>query len=690
MTGTGRALLAAAMALSLVVSSSVAQAADESFDVVIYGGTSGGVAAAVQARRMGKTAVVIEPSQHLGGLSSGGLGATDIGNKAAIGGISREFYQRVKKHYSDPATWVNEKPNPGLMNANEDAMWKFEPHVAEKIMNDFVREAGAKVVLGERLDLKKGVEKKDGRIVAIRMESGRTFHGKRFIDATYEGDLMALAGVKYHVGREGNDVYGETLNGVQTKMARHHQLVPGVDPYVKPGDKSSGLLPGVHDQGPGVEGAGDHRVQAYNFRMCTTDVKENQIPWSMPEGYDPARYELLLRNFEAGETRIPWAPVMMPNRKTDVNNNFGFSTDNIGMNYDYPDGDYVTREKIINDHIHYQKGLMWTLATNPRVPERIRNEINRWGLAKDEFKGTGGWPHQMYVREARRMISDYVMTQHDCQGRKKCEDPVGLGAYNMDSHHTQRYVDENGHARNEGDVQVGVSPYPIAYRSIVPKENECSNLLVPVCLSASHISYGSIRMEPVFMVLGQSAATAACQSIDADVSVQKIDYAKLRERLLADKQVLEWTGPVRGSVTGIDPKKLPGIVLDDEQASKTGDWSPSSVIGPFVGVGYIHDSAEERGKRSVTFKLPVKEAGAYEVRIAYTANGNRATNVPVTIEHSEGTATATLDQKQKPKIDGLWHSLGRYSFDGGAVVTISNTGANGHVVVDAVQLLPAK
>jgi len=690
MRRTACSRLALVLFLTALAANSFAQEASDAFDVVVYGGTSGGVSAAVQTRRMGKTVVLIEPGKHLGGLTSGGLGATDIGNKAAIGGISREFYQRVKKYYSDPSRWVHEQQNPALMNRDEDAMWKFEPHVAEQIMNDFCREAGVVVVFQERLDLKRGVAKENGQIVSIRMESGRTFRGKRFIDATYEGDLMALAGVKYHVGREGYDAYQESLNGVQTKHAKYHQLVPGVDPYVRPGDPKSGLLPGVHADGPGEEGAGDRRVQAYNFRMCTTDVKENQIPWSKPEGYDPARYELLLRNFEAGENRTPWAPIMMPNRKTDVNNNFGFSTDNIGMNYDYPDGDYATRERIFKDHLLYQQGLMWTLVSNPRVPEKIRNEVARWGLAKDEFKETGGWPHQLYVREARRMVSDYVMTQHDCQGLRAAEDSVGLGAYNMDSHHTQRYVDANGHARNEGDVQVGVSPYPISYRSIVPKEAECSNLLVPVCLSASHISYGSIRMEPVFMVLGQSAATAACQSIDAGVAVQKVDYDKLKERLLADRQVLVWTGPKRTVVQGVDLKKLPGIVVDDEQAVKTGDWTPSSALGPFVGTGYIHDNAQERGQRKVAFTLPVKEAGQYEVRVAYTANGNRAKNVPVQIQHADGLATAAVNQQKSPDIDGLWTSVGKFRFEKQAVVTISNEGADGHVVVDAVQLLPVK
>lgn len=537
------------LALPALLFVTAADAADEPvYDVVIYGGTSGGVAAAVQTSRSGKTAILIEPGRHLGGLSSGGLGATDIGNKAAIGGIAREFYRRVKKHYADPANWRQEKPQAyrsgrSTEAAAEDAMWTFEPHVAEKLMNQWAAEAKVPVEFGERLDLKRGVEKKDGAIVSIRMESGKTYRGRRFIDATYEGDLLALAGVSFHVGREANSVYGETLNGVQVAHAVKHQLMDGVDPYVKKGDKSSGLLPGVVAGPPGEDGSGDKRVQTYNFRLCLTDVKANQIPFTQPADYNPLRYELLLRNFDAGETRAPWNPIFMPNRKTDVNNNYGFSTDNIGMNYDWPEGDDAARDKMFQEHLLYTQGLIWTLATNDRVPAKVRDEVNRFGLCKDEFRATGGWPHQLYVREGRRMIGAYVMTQSDCQRKRTAEDAVGLGAYNMDSHNVQRYVDAKGHARNEGDIQVGVSPYPISYRAIIPQESECTNLFAPVALSASHIAYGSIRMEPVFMVLGQSAATAAVQSIEANVNVQKVDYAKLKDRLLADGQVLEWKKP---------------------------------------------------------------------------------------------------------------------------------------------------
>jgi len=516
-----------------------------SFDVVVVGGTSSGVVAAVQAARMGKSVVLVEQSQHLGGLTSGGLGATDIGNKKAISGIAREFYGRIYQHYSKDDAWVYQERRQyrtGEKSWDEEkTWWMFEPHVAEAIFKALIDEANVTVCYGERLDLKSGVRKEGTRIQAVTMESGKEFVGRMFIDATYEGDLMAKAGVSYTVGREANAKYGETLNGVATKQARYHQFDKPVDPYRKPGDPSSGLLGGVHGEGPGEEGEADHRVQAYNFRMCLTDVPENRVAFAKPKDYDELRYELLLRYYEAGYDKIPWSPRMMPNRKTDTNNNHGFSTDNIGMNYNYPEADYAEREKIIAEHTSYQKGLMWTLANHPRVPEEIRRQVSRWGLSKDEFGDNDNWPHQLYVREARRMVSDYVMGEQNCRGGRIAADAVGLGAYGMDSHNTQRYVDKNGYVRNEGDVQVGgFKPYPISYRCIIPKEEECSNLLVPVCLSASHIAFGSIRMEPVFMVLGQSAATAGCLAIDDEVSVQQLDYGKLNERLLIDRQILKW------------------------------------------------------------------------------------------------------------------------------------------------------
>jgi len=651
----------------------------ENYDVVVYGGTCGGVTAAVQCAKSGKTVVVIESGKHLGGLSAGGLGATDIGNKGAIGGISHEFYERVGKAYGQPEAW------------------KFEPHVAEKVFEDFIAENKIPVVRNERLDLKNGVKKEGLRIVSITMESGKVFAGKVFIDATYEGDLMAKAGCSYTVGREGNAQYGETLDGVQVKNAKSHQFIKDVDPYVVKGDKKSGLLPGIQADGPGEEGAADKRVQAYNYRMCMTTAVENMIPWPKPPDYDEKRFELVLRNIEAGDLRISFGATPMPNHKTDTNNNFGVSTDDIGMNYDYPDGDYATRDKIIKEHINYQMGFMWTLANHPRVNVKVREAVSKWGLCKDEFTDNGGWPHQLYVREARRMISDYVMTQDNCQARKTADDAVGLAAYGMDSHNTQRYVDKNGFVRNEGDVQVhGFGPYPISYKSIVPKESECANLIVPVCLSATHISYGSIRMEPVFMVLGQSSATAACQAIDENVSVQKINYSKLREHLVADKQILEWkkggAPAAAGETPSVDTSKLGGIVVDDKQAELSGDWLTGIATPGFIGVGYIHDGNEKKGEKTAKFTISVATAGTYDIRLAYSALGNRATNVPVTIAAGNETKTVKVNERKAPPIEGRFVSLGKFKLEANskAVVTVSNKETDGHVIVDAVQMVEAK
>ncbi len=530
------------LALSLIGLFLCTQCAhQEPYDIVIYGGTSGGVAAAVQAARMGKNVVLVGPGSHLGGLTSGGLGKTDSGDQSVIGGISREFYQRLKKYYDDPAAWKQEKQadyqgyDPG-----SDAIWGFEPHVAEKIYGRMLEEENILVIRNERLDLAGGAVVSDGRISSIKMESGMVFNGKMFIDATYEGDLMAAAGVSYTIGRESNQVYGETLNGVQKAQAIYHQFVDGVDPWVIPGDPSSGLLPGVHNNPPGEDGEGDDLVQAYCFRLCLTDVEENRVPYPKPDGYDEARYELLLRNFEAGENGMPWLPGMMPNRKTDTNNRTGFSTDNIGMNYEYPEAGYEKRSEIIKEHEIYQKGLMWTLANNPRVPEHIRAEISRWGLAKDEFTDNGNWPHQLYIREARRLVGEYVVTENDCRRLIVAGDPVGMGSYTMDSHNCQRYVTPEGFVKNEGDVEVSPGgAYLVSYRSLLPKKEEIQNLLVPVCLSASHIAYGSIRMEPVFMILGQSAATAAALALDNNTALHEVDYLELRDHLLRDGQVLD-------------------------------------------------------------------------------------------------------------------------------------------------------
>ena len=496
------------------------------YDLVVYGGTSAGVVAAVQAAGMGKSVVLIEPGKNLGGLSAGGLGDTDIGNKAAIGGLSHEFYRKLGRHYGKPEAW------------------RFEPGVAAREFNALIEQAKVPVFFGQRLA---AVRKEGARITEITTQKGDTFSAKMFIDATYEGDLMAKAGVAYVVGREANSVYGESLNGIRSTTPMHQFIVP-VDPYVKPGNPASGLLPLIQPVAFGQPGEGDKSVQAYNFRLCLTKNPANRKPIDPPANYDPAKYELLGRYCDA--LTAAQKPVTLNHflglnlvtaDKTDSNNNGPFSTDFIGMNYDYADADDITRQHIYNEHLDYIKGLLTYLATSPRVPSAVRTEMQQWGLSKDEFPETGGWPNQMYVREARRMIADYVMTEKNCRHAEVVSDSVGLAAYNMDSHNCRRLVRE-GHVENEGDVEVApMGPYPISYRAIVPQAAQCQNLLVPVCLSASHIAYGSIRMEPVFMILGQSAATAAVLAINEKIAVQDVAYSKLHEQLSKDGQILEFT-----------------------------------------------------------------------------------------------------------------------------------------------------
>ena len=517
-------------------------------DIIIYGGASAAITAAVQATKMDKSVIVVSPDQHLGGLSSGGLDYTDTGNKSVIGGLSREFYQRVYQHYQQAEAWKWQKQseygNQGqgtpAIDGDLRTMWIFEPHVAEKVFEDFVREYGITVYRDEWLDRENGVSLENGQITAFQTLSGKTFKGKIYIDATYEGDLMASAGVSYHVGREANSVYGEEWNGVQTGVLHHgHWFAKDISPYVIPGDPSSGLLPRVSDENPGEKGAGDKKIQAYCFRMCLSNHPENQVPFTKPATYDPEQYALLARVYEAGwdETFQKFDPI--PNRKTDTNNHGPFSTDNIGMNYDYPEASYERRKEIIQEHESYQRGLMYFLANDESVPVAVRQEMSRWGLARDEFLDNDHWPHQIYVREARRMIGTFVMTENEVLSKKPVPQPVGMGSYTMDSHNVQRYIKPDGFVQNEGDIGVSVpQPYQIDYRALIPKKEECTNLLVPVCVSSSHIAFGSIRMEPVFMILGHSAATAAAMSIDQNIAVQDLAYETLRAKLLADGQIL--------------------------------------------------------------------------------------------------------------------------------------------------------
>jgi len=519
-----------------------------SADIVVYGGTSAAVVAAVEAVHCGKSVLVVSPDTHLGGLSSGGLGFTDTGNKSVIGGLSREFYHRVWQYYNDSSAWKWEKHaefgNKGqgtvAMDGENRTMWIFEPHIAEMVFEDFVKENNIRVLRNEWLDRAKGVKKEKGRIVSIKTVSGITISGKMFIDATYEGDLMASAGVSYFVGREAGSVYNEAYNGVQADIKeRGHFFKDPIDPYSIPGKKESGLLYGISPEPIAPNGTGDKKVQAYCFRVCMSDHPVNRVPFPKPVVYDPANYELVARVLDTGW--MDWFAKYdrIPNRKTDTNNHGPFSSDFIGGNYDYPEASYERRKEIIAAHENYQKGLLYFLSNDKRVSAEVREKMSRWGLAADEFTDNGNWPRQLYIREARRMLGVYVTTENEVTNKREVPDPVGMGSYGMDSHNIQRYVTGDGRVQNEGDVQVKLKlPYSISYGSILPKQEECGNLLVPVCVSASHIAFGSIRMEPVFMILGQSAALAASLAIDNQQSVQNVPYKILEGKLQERGQVL--------------------------------------------------------------------------------------------------------------------------------------------------------
>ncbi|MGI6264487.1 MAG: FAD-dependent oxidoreductase [Acutalibacteraceae bacterium] len=582
------------------------------YDIVVYGGNASGIVAAIQAAKMGKTVAVVEPNPYrIGGLTTGGLSDTDIGNAGVIGGLALEFYQRVGQKYGKATDFT------------------FEPKVALQVLQEWVAEYPDQIdiFLHERLDLADGVKMDGNRICSITTESGKVFKARVFLDCTYEGDLMALAGVSYTVGREANAVYGETLNGLTAAPNNHNPLPGGISPYIVPGDPDSGLLPRVNPDLGGTPGQGDDKVQAYNFRWTLTNVATNRVAVEKPDNYDPLQYELLIRAFEADPN---WSVLLtfktnrwLKNGKVDANNNSGISTDFIGENYAYPEADYQTRERIVKAHEDYQRGLLWTLQNDERIPEHIRAEAQKWGLAADEFPENDNWPTQLYVREARRMIGDFVMTEQVCKRGSTVyvPDSVGMGSYSMDSHHIQ-YVVKNGQVVPEGDYYAATDPYAISYRSIVPKAGECANLLVPVCVSASHAAYGSIRMEPVFMVLGQSAATAAALAIDEDVAVQNVSYALLKERLTADKQVLQIKQPAVDQ-PGVDETVYPV----EELVTRTG---PTDLENGLFAAAYAKSTRYNRVKTAavgdyIEFEVPVEKAGTYTVSTQTYSHSSRGT-----------------------------------------------------------------
>jgi hypothetical protein len=486
----------------------------------------------------------------MGGMSSSGLGFTDTGNKEVIGGLAREFYQLIYQHYQKPESWnwqiQSEYGNTGQGNPAIDGekrtMWIFEPHVAEEAFETLLRDNNIVVYRDEWLDRETGVVKKEGHIVSIETMSGKVFKGNVFVDATYEGDLLASSEVTFTVGREDNGLYNETWNGVQSGVHHHgHYFKDKIDPYKIPGDTSSGLLPRISAEVPGMNGTGDSKIQAYCYRLCLTRHPDNRIPITKPEGYDSTQYELLARLSETRWDEFFGKYDPIPNLKTDVNNHGPFSFDNIGMNWDYPEATYLRRREIIDEHKLYQKGLLYFMTTDKRLPEWVRETMNKWGFAKDEFTDNGNWPYNIYIREARRMTGEYVMTENDVLGKRPVPESIGMGSYTMDSHNVQRYVTSMGYVQNEGDIGVAASkPYKIALGSIMPLRDQCDNLLVPVCVSCSHIAFGSIRMEPVFMILGQSAGTIASLALKNRKNIHDLVYEEIKKQLIEDGQILEF------------------------------------------------------------------------------------------------------------------------------------------------------
>jgi hypothetical protein len=540
-------LIAAVLALVLAPSAT-AQPTPQSFDVVVYGGTAGGVVTAIAAAREGASVALLEPRDHLGGMVSGGLGWTDFGKKEVIGGYALEYYERAGKKYGVPIQWY------------------LEPHVAEAIFKEWVAEAGVQVFYRHRLVEKTGVAKEGTRVTAIRTENGAVFRGKVFADASYEGDLMAQAGVTYTVGREGTAQYGESLAGIRDRTPLHQFQVS-----VPARDASGWLLPEMSAEPKGPSGSADTKLQAYNFRVCMTQREDNRVPLPKPAGYDAGRFALLAKMLAAMDVikqkaaadaagperrgdpknRLmqPWSlwdvmkPDPIPNGKTDTNNNGAFSTDYIGGNYDYADGDYATRARIWQAHVDYVQGFLYFLQHDPQVPSALHTAMATWGLCKDEFTDTAHWPHQLYVRESRRMVGEYVVSQKDIQTDLAKPDPIGMGSYNSDSHNIQRIVNAEGFAENEGDMQVSVTPYQIPYRVMLPRRVEATNLLVPVAFSASHVAYSTLRMEPQYMIIGQAAGVAATMAIAGNIPVQAVLPAALKAKLHSQRAVFDWVKP---------------------------------------------------------------------------------------------------------------------------------------------------
>lgn len=675
----------AALFLSLSLS---ARAATEA-DVIVYGSTPGGFCAAIAAAREGASVILLEPTDHIGGVNTGGLSFSDSNQtvRSTVLGLFDEWHTRVEKHYQQLGVTL-----PYKVSEKDHKPWTYEPHVAARITHEMLAEAGVKVLSRHPL---KSVTKDGARITQLTTTSGE-FKAKTFVDATYEGDLMAAAGVSWTIGREGKKEFGEPLAGKQYPKARMAISGLGAD------GKS---LPLITTTDAGPEEDGDNNVMVYSFRLCLTKEPANRVPFPKPTNYDPARFEVVRRYFAAEKRPILlWDLYPLPGNKFDANNGIGkqFSMGLVGACNGWSEADEAGRAKIWEAHKQYTLELYQFLTTDPAVPEHLRQQLAELGLCKDEFPAHGHFSPQLYVREGRRMQGEYIVSQKDIMDQPQKDDAIVVSSFPIDSHDCQR-VGTADHVVNEGTIfpvrmpgRRNGYPYHIPYRAILPKAAECENLLVPVALSCTHVAISSIRVEPTWMILGQSAGIAAALSARQNLSVQKLPYSALRERLLAQKQMLDLPvlpplPPEPATPMSIDPKTLPGIVLDDEKAELKGEWKRTANFKPYVGVGYLHDDQRGDGQSSAAFRFKAPQPGRYDLKMAYSAHETRAKKVPVIIQSGPRKTELSVDQTKPLPQGEAFRTIGTVELtsDADTVITLSNAGTEGFVILDALQLVKA-
>ena len=676
------------LALGLLLLARPAQAAEA--DVIVYGATPGGFCAAIAAAREGAKVVLLEPTAHVGGVNTGGLSFSDSNQtvRSTLLGLFEEWHQRIAADYAARGVKL-----PYDVAVKDNSVWTYEPHVAARVTDAMLKEAGVSVLTKQILE---GVEKAGAKIVGLRT-SGGMHTAKVFIDATYEGDLMARAGVVWHLGRESRDEFGESYAGRQYPKAK--MAINGFD--------ANGLpLPFITSVRPGDDQAGEETVMVYSFRLCLTKNTANRVPFPEPKAYDPARFELIRRYFQKyPNAPVPWDLYPLPGDKFDANNGIGkmFSMGLVGEANGWCASDPAGRAKLWEKHKEYTLELYKFLTTDPAVPAKIRETMAELGLCRDEFPETGHWSPQLYVREGRRMDGRFTLTQHDVLKDAQKEDPIAISSFPIDSHDCRRLALPDG-VINEGTIFPVRMPgrrhgyaYHIPYRAITPAASECSNLLVPVALSATHVAYSSVRVEPTWMAIGQGAGVAAALAAKAGVTVQALDYPTLRARLLAQNVVLELpklppadkparaTGPV-----SLDPKSLPGLILDDAQAELSGDWERSTNFKPHVGVGYLHDEQRADGKSRAVFRFKGPADGVFALHMAYSAHETRTTRLPVTIIGPDTDQRFTVDQTKPMPTGEAFRPIGSLRLRQGAeyTLTVTNQDTKGFVIVDAFQLLP--